>query len=582
MKMKMHLNKNDLFIVAILLAAVTIAGGCTKELEQNTKTVITDPVFWKTESDLIGGTNYLYASLPGFDAPLEDLYSDFSVDVFGASLNTISDGSRVVSSSDLTNWNNIYGYIRAANNVMEKSAGIADGPTKTYCIAQARFFRALAYFRLVRTYGDVPYIGRTLTGRDDEALYTPRTDRRAVIDSIYADLDFAAANCPQADELPGTTSTAGAAGREYGRITRSAALAFKSRVALNEGSWHKFHGEPELQGAKDPAKHFTIAKDAALTVMNEGKHSLYTAGGDVSFQNLFRYPGETYANNKENILARLYGKDLTNVIANNGGYMRPSLTDGRNAATRAFVLTALYSDGLPAGKSPLDSNGIETGLLTDYQNRDPRMVQTLFKVGDPYASISGGNPLYRNTYYYHQQKYWTGQADFLISPNIFLDFIVIRYGEVLLNYAEAVYELDNSISDDDLDKTVNLLRKRATNNDNAKLALLTNAFVTSNGLDMREEIRRERSVELAYEGFRYWDLIRWKTAETELPKPLLERKYFADLDYGGSTAPTMLNGYVLMQAADKRKFDAQKDYLWPIPTGQIGLSNGTLTQNPNW
>ncbi|MCO5237213.1 MAG: RagB/SusD family nutrient uptake outer membrane protein [Chitinophagaceae bacterium] len=579
--MKVHINKNNLFVITALFGTVALSGGCTKELEQNTKTVITDPVFWKTESDLIGGTNYLYTSLPAFDTPLEDLNSDFSVDVFGASLNTVSDGSRVVPSSD-AQWNNAYAFIRAANNVMEKSAGIADGPMKTYCIAQARFFRALAYYRLVRAYGDVPYIGRTITGRDDEAIYTPRTDRRAVIDSIYADLDFAAANCPQADELPGSTSSAGSAGREYGRITRSAALSLKSRVALNEGSWQKFHGEPELKGEKDPAKHFTIARDAALTVMNEGKHSLYTASGELSFQNLFRYPGETYANNKENILARLYGQSLTNIVSNNGGYMRPYLTDGRNAATRAFVLTALYSDGLPAGKSALDSNGIETGLLTDYQNRDPRLVQTLFKVGDPYASISGSSPVYGNTYYYHQQKYWTGQADFLNSPNLFLDFIAIRYGEVLLNYAEAVYELNNSISDDDLDKSINLLRKRATNNDNAKLPLLTNAFVSGNGLNMQEEIRRERSVELAYEGFRYWDLIRWKTAETELPKPLVERKYFSTLDYGGSTAPTMLNGYVLMQAAEKRKFDPQKDYLWPLPSAQIGLSNNTLTQNPNW
>lgn len=579
--MKTHFNKSNLPFISLIMGIMIFSSSCTKLLDQSTKTVITDPVFWKDSSDLIGGVNYLYLSVPNFDTPLEDLYSDFSTDAFGGSLNTISDGTRVVPSGDGL-WNNSYSYIRAANNVMEKAKGIADGPMKTYCIAQARFFRALNYFRLVRAYGDVPYIGRTITGRDDEALYSPRADRRSVVDSIYADLDFAASNCPQADQLPGSTAVSGANGREYGRITRSAALAFKSRVALNEGSWHKFHGEPELKGAKDPSKHFTIARDAALTVMNEGKHSLYVKDGALSFQNLFRYPGETYTNNKENILARLYGKDITNNISNNGGYMRPNCVDGRNAATRAFVLTALYSDGLPVDKSPLDSNGKETGLLTDYQNRDPRLVQTLFKLDDPYASISGGSPTYRNTYYYHQQKYFTGQADFLNSPNLFLDFIAIRYAEVLLNYAEAVYELNNTISDDDLDKSINLLRKRASNNDNSKLPLLINAFVNANGLDMRTEIRRERSVELAYEGFRYWDLIRWKTAEIELPKPILERKYFSNVDYGGSTKPPLLDGYVLMQAADKRKFNAQKDYLWPLPSGQLGLSNTTLTQNPNW
>ncbi len=165
-------------------------------------------------------------------------------------------------------------------------------------------------------------------------------------------------------------------------FTRSAALAFKSRVALYEGSWHKFHGEPELKGAKDPAKHFGIAKAASETVMQEGKHSLFTTGGAMAYQDLFRYPGEFYGNNKENIMVRLYGHNLSNIVASHI-CMRGGLTDGSNAATRVYVLTALYSDGLPAGKSPLDKNGKETGLLTDTENRDPRLVQTLSKWGIP-------------------------------------------------------------------------------------------------------------------------------------------------------------------------------------------------------
>ncbi|MBZ4191312.1 RagB/SusD family nutrient uptake outer membrane protein [Niabella beijingensis] len=579
--MKSLFNNNNLIIIFIFSIGVMISS-CVKQLDKYSSYRISDDIFWKDSSHLIMAVNYLYSSVPDFNSATEELYSDFALDIRTPTINAISEGSRTAPAND-AQWTNSYAFIRAANNVLEKAVNVPDGSMKTYCIAQARFFRALAYYRLVRAYGDVPYVGRTIAGREDEVLYTPRTDRRAVIDSVYADLDFAMAICPQADQLPGSTSVQGKAGMEYGRITRSAVLAFKSRVALYEGSWEKYHDEPELKGAKDPVRHFTIAKEAAQTVMSEGRHSLYTKDGDLSFQNLFRYPGETYANNKENILVRLYGKDISNVVANNGGYMRPFLTDGGNAATRAFVTLALYSDGLPAGKSPLDSNGIETGLLTDYRNRDPRLVQTLFKVGDPYASISGGNPTYGNTYYYHQQKYWTGQADFLASPNLFLDFIAIRYAEVLLNYAEATYELGGSISDVDLNLSINLLRKRAANNNPAKLPLLTNAFVTTNGLNMREEIRRERSVELAYEGFRYWDLIRWKTAETELPKPLLERKYFENVNYGGSTKPPLENGYVLYQKGNPtRRFDAARDYLWPIPTAQIGLSNNTLTQNPNW
>lgn len=560
-------------------AAALWAVSCTSELDQFTQTVITDPVFWKTESDLIAGTNYLYLSMPDFNTPTEDLMSDFAVDIRTTTVNAVSDGSRNAPSND-GRWNNAYAYIRAANNVIEKSAGVPNSAMKTYCIAQARFFRALSYYNLVKIYGDVPYLNRTVAGREDELLYTPRTDRRIVVDSIYADLDFAAANSPQADQLPLRATAAGTAGREYGRITRSAALAFKSRVALYEGSWHKFHGEPELKGPKDPAKHFNIAKAAAQTVMQEGRHSLFTGTGALSYQDLFRYPGEYYGNNRENIMVRLYGQNLSNNVSSQS-YMRPMLTDGGNAATRAYVLTALYSDGLPAGKSPLDKNGQETGLLTDTENRDPRLVLTLFKVGDPYASIAGGNPVYPNTFYYHQQKYWTGQADFL-QQTLFLDFIAIRYAEVLLNYAEATFELGDAITDADLDASINLLRRRATNNDNSKLPLLTNAFVSANGLSMREEIRRERTVELAFEGFRYWDIIRWKIAEEVLPKAIMMRKFYPGVNYGGSVTPPLLNGYVQFQAADRRRFNPQRDYLWPVPTAQIGLSNGTITQNPNW
>lgn len=563
------------------LAFATIGlclAGCTKQLDQMTQTSVTDPVFWKTEADLIGGTNYLYASLPNFDTATEDRMSDFAINISTTTGNSTSDGSRSVPAGD-GRWNNAYAYIRAANNVIEKSAGIPNSTMKTYCIAQARFFRALNYYNLLQAYGDVPLITRTITGKDDPQLYTPRTDRRIIADTIYADLDFAALNCMQPDVLPNKSSVSGVAGREYGRITRTAALALKSRVALYEGSFQKFHGAPELTGIKDPAKHFNIAKAAAQTIMNEGKHSLYTASGALSYQELFRYPGESYGSNRENILVRIYGQNITNSVASHG-YLRNQLTDGLNSASRAYVTLALYSDGLPTGKSQLDPNGNETDLLSDTRNRDPRLVQTLFKVGDPYASISG--PVtYPNTFYYHQQKYWTGPADFIANAT-YLDYIAIRYAEVLLNYAEATYELNESISNEDLNLSINLLRNRATANDVSKLPLLTNGFVTANGLNMRDEIRRERSIELAFEGFRYWDLLRWKTAEIELPKPMLARKFFSNVNYAGAVTPPLLNGYVLYQAASNRRFDPSKDYLWPLPSAQIGLSNNTLKQNPNW
>ncbi len=138
-----------------------------------------------------------------------------------------------------------------------------------------------------------------------------------------------------------------------------------------------------------------------------------------------------------------------------------------------------------------------------------------------------------------------------------------------MTYAEAVYELNGSISDSDLDRTINLLRARlpevnvgtdATPNYMA-MAKLSNAFVTANGLDMKEEIRRERRIELAYEGFSYWDLVRWKTAETELPQTLYGSYLFSEyITTGGWDASTVVdsNKYIILQPASARKFDPKK------------------------
>ena len=115
----------------------------------------------------------------------------------------------------------------------------------------------------------------------------------------------------------------------------------------------------------------------------------------------------------------------------------------------------------------------------------------------------------------------------------------------------------------------------------ALLPPLSNNFVTANGLDMRTEIRRARNVELAFEGFHYWDIIRWKTAENILPNTLLGPKYFPNEMKNVPSAQYDPNGFVIIEDASKRSFKPQRDYLWPLPTKELGL-NAKLTQNPNW
>lgn len=564
-----------------LIAAFYLVG-CTKNLTQVPKTQLSDPNFWKTTSDLSQACNYLYTFLnglgsddpSGFPSPLQDNYSDKA---FGDRSIGFGDGSSIAASTS-NEWNNYYELIRAANNILEKSANVVGDQTLINRYkGEARFFRAMGYFELVKRFGDVPYINRTLT-LDDTLLYTGRTPRQAVVDSIYADLEFAAANCPQANAL---------APAEYGRITRSAALSYKSRVGLFEGTWDKFRS---LSTAN---QNLQMAVNAASTVITEGNHSLYTAQGADSYLYEFQYDGGaagnpvqtvpggqvnyTYATNKENIIVKLYGQNLSNnIVSHNFG--RQYLDQAHIAPTRAMLDTYLYKDGLPQGISPFDSSGKETSSLTEFQNRDPRLTMSIYNKNEITPSI-GGLINYVPGITYRYRKYWI-VSDW--NANIsFVNFSNLRYGEVLLNYAEALFELNGQISDADLDKTVNALRRRATNNDETKLPLLTNAFVSSHGLNMRTEIRRERTVELAFEGQAYWDLLRWKTAESALPKSVLGRKYFSFENPSGTTPNLTPDGYVVLEAAANRKFDPKRDYLWSIPTKEIAL-NDKLGQNPYW
>jgi hypothetical protein len=261
----------------------------------------------------------------------------------------------------------------------------------------------------------------------------------------------------------------------------------------------------------------------------------------------------------------------------------------------------LCSDGLPVSQSPL-FQGYET-RTSEFQNRDPRMSQTLMIPGTiAYAWMVYKPPMEHWPFYpdrnyntgYIIYKFVTQNPDYQTEPNHRqhgYDHHIIRYAEILLIYAEAMYEKNGSLSDDDLNKTINLLRQRA-----GLQTLLTNGFVTSNGLDLQEEIRRERTVELALEGFRWDDLRRWKTAETELKKPVRGIKIVGTewtepiLVDGDNMNPynnaewqnqTDAEGFIVSEPASARSSFTEKNYLLPIPVKEIQL-NPNLQQNPGW
>lgn len=529
--------------VALLFLMV---GMVSCEVDRIPETTISSASFWKTENDLKLAANYLYTRLPGLPVT-DDVWSD---DAYGTSTNSISDGSRITPATD-GSYNSNYTTIFAANNIIEKSslavaAGTDPNRAKWY-VAEAKFFRAWAYFNLLQRYGGVPLILKTLQENSPE-LEAPAASRDEIINTIYADLDAAALDLR-------TSAVLGSA--DYGRISQTAAWAFKARVALFEGTRAKFHAYG------DPAKHLTIAKEAAKLVM--GKHALFS-----SYFQLFQYEGNGFAN-KENILVRIYGENNANSIVSHN--TQRNLEQGAANPTKALADAYLMNTGLP----PNLSTTYSTTLLDVFKNRDPRMSATFLKKDDAYIAsqplFTIPNLPFQRTGFANRR--YTNPTDWL-NQSSFIDMPIIRYAEVLLIYAEATYELNGSISDADLDLSINLLRTRVS------MPKVTNAFVTANTLNMRNDIiRRERRVELALEGFRYWDLIRWKTAEIELPKPVLGNYYFT-AEFGAQVKPLVdANGFILLQNAATRTFDPTKHYLWPIPNNERSL-NPNLGQNPKW
>jgi hypothetical protein len=532
--------------------------GC-KKLDRFPETEFSDADFWNTETDLMNAANRMYQQL---DANWIDNRGDDAVNQGGP--NSISNGNITVPNTS-ADWSDRYDEIFTANNILEKAgrAKVSEDVLNRY-LGEARFFRAYAYLSLVQKYGDVPLVLHTLDVSSPDLLM-PRTPRQEVMTAIYDDLDFAAQWLPSRSALPAS---------QYGRVTKSAAWALKARAGLYEGTRAKFSNESNWQ------QHLEVAIAAAKNVMGEG-HSLFPDYGK-----LFLHEGEG-PGNKENIFVKIYGVSNTNLLL--GHNNSRDLENGRMAPTRNLIRQYLYTDGLPAfttndemlgSPSPLfvpENN--ESTYNTILENRDPRLAYTVFKAGEeaykgpwvPTTSLGARSGF--------AAKKGFNVEDQTINGAGTVDRILIRYGEVLLIYAEATYELADAISDEDLDLSINKLRERVGFN-----VKLTNAFVTDNNLSMRDEIRRERTVELALEGFRYDDLIRWKTAEKLLPTDLLGAKY-TEADWPNTSASNLnlnADNVLIVEPASTRSFDPARNYLYPIPFNEITLSGGNVVQNPNW
>lgn len=552
-------NKHIGYAICVAASVMTLCG-CT--LDREPETTLTDNTFWKSETDFRGACNTLYIDLPGFG---HDTRAD---DIIGPNVNTISAGTRDVPSTS-GDWTNPYNKIGRCNKIIEqsKTTPLVEATANRWA-AEAYFFRAYHYFDLVKKYGDVPLILKVFTSTADPDIKMPRTPREQVIGQCYQDLAFAEQWLPDIDKVSSAT--------DWGRVSKSAAQGLMMRIALYEGTYTKYHGLDV-----DWRAHLQRAVDAAERLISGGKHSLYP-----DFSKLFRFDGEG-RQNRENVFVKVYGPNDAGTITHNNSRG----LENAASVTRQTIDQFLYADGLPREKSSL-------AIIPDvsyndiFVHRDPRLALTIYHLGEdaykgaymPFANQHGNGYPIKKGFMVDQ---WA------LNGSETVDKMLIRYAEVLLSYAEALYEYNGSITDAQLDATVNAVRARA-----GFTARLTNDFVRANGLDMLTELRRERMVEFIDENLRYDDIVRWKIAEKVLPTNMLGLKYTEnevqakreDLQTRLTTEGGMFNGKKVADQADiyvieeagTRSFNPARDYLYPIPTYEISTSDGNLTQNPNW
>ncbi len=531
---------------------------CSLDVEPETS--LTDAGYWKSAKDLRGACNYLYSLTSGeFGGFYHDYRSD---ELRGTSDNTQSTGNWLVPNSS-SQWSTPYKAIAAANNIIEKAdrASLTQDEINKY-LAEAYFFRSYYYFHLLKRYGDVPLLLSMPKATDDPVLMTPRTPRQQVIDQCYKDMQFAAANLPDIDK------------QTWGFVSRSAALGMLVRMGLYNGTYAKYHAT-----GTDYKSDLRIAVDAAEKMIAENKHALYS-----DFQKLFLFDGEG-RQNKENVMVNVYGPN------GEGTTVHDNSRQLENAATltRKMVDLFLYSDGLPKEKSPLYL-AKETSYNDVFLNRDPRLTMTCYQAGED--AYKGALTAFGFRYGYNIKKGFS-LKEWETNSKETVDKAIIRYAEVLISYAEALYELNGNITDAQLDASLNKLRSRA------HMPALTLAFASANGLDLLTEIRRERTVEFIDEGMRYDDIIRWKTAEREMPDYMLGAR-LAEADVTAGLIDqlkdriTLNGGYFkgekisdqdsiyILELRQDRKFDPAKDYLYPVPLQEISRTGGIVTQNPKW
>ncbi|WFE86477.1 RagB/SusD family nutrient uptake outer membrane protein [Parabacteroides chongii] len=598
------MNKFRFKLYTIAASLFLLLSSCNDDfLERSPIVNISDANFWKTANDLELYANNFYnrndllnsygdwGSIGPYGLDADNgtdtqVAYNYNTRMNGEATNPASGGGWAVN--DWASLRNINYFMANYNKV--------DAPwdqVKVY-VGESLFFRSLFYFGKLKTFGDLPWITSTLDNTSN-ILYEGRLPRNQVVDSIMLDLDKAIEYLPER-------------GPSYtGRITKEVALLLQARIALYEGTWEKYHGiknTPFKVVNSDGTKFIQKAAEASNILItlaeSNGNTKLADCTGEAGYTNLFNQ--RDYSSNKEVLLWRKYS-------VNDGQYTRwgAYYYGAGRGLTKSLVDSYLCMDGKPISVS--DKYLGDKTLKNVVANRDPRLNQTIFVDDGKHILFTDNNTFFATPGFegvianscptgYQLYKGFNTNYTECINQQSTIGTIYFRYAEALLIYAEAKAEL-GTITQMDIDRTINALRNRVGMNEGL---LNMNNIVTDPNWEFKNispllnEIRRERKVEFACEGFRRDDIFRWAVVDEVMvgkkPKGAVKSQWenypnttdaFVEAwsvlgeDENGyidpfKSYPAMDNGY---------RFNLGRDYLQPLPTNELTL-NPELGQNPGW
>lgn len=549
--------RNILIKTIVLSLSITLLASCSDYLDRGSKVKFTDDNYWTNESNVKTFTWGFYDRFMGYgngSSTNGDFYwNTFSDDqALQSGMNNFSSAAPASN----TDWNNAYIYIRKANLLLERIDQVPmTDEAKNHYRGLAKFFRAFEYANLIKKFGDVPYIDKFLDQSETDLIYTPRTARSTVVEKIISDLDFAAANIR-------TKATA-----EANTVNRNVANALLSRVALYEGSIAKYHNND----ATKANALFTIAKNSAAAVMSQG-YTLSPKYKDV-------YTSIALASNTEAILYKYYLKGT--FMHSMTAYLNS--TTPISGATKDLVETYLCTDGKPIDVSPLYKGDADISKILT--NRDSRLSDAIGNVlayrGNPVGGLISSTGYLIKKY---NNATITGNDLTQINAN-YTNAPIFWLAEVYLNYAEAAAEL-GIMTQIDADNTINRLRARGGVSPLTITNIPADPKKDADISALLWEVRRERRIELAFDGFRYWDIRRWKKLE------YLNFATNPDI-FKGAKVPTQTTGLLVdanmyitpYSNPALRIIISPKHYLDAIPTGVkslYDLEGVDFPQNAGW